>query len=102
MTKPRRPRRSFTREFKTEAVRMVTEMGLSQAQVARDLDLDAKMLRRWRRELEREGEGAFPGEGRLKPEEEKVRRLQRDVERLRMERDILKKALGIFSQDPRQ
>ena len=100
MTKQRRPRRSFTREFKLEAVRLVTEKGLSQAQVARDLDLDVKMLRRWRREFEAEGDHAFPGQGRLRPDEEQLRQLQRDVERLRMERDILKKALGIFSQGP--
>lgn len=100
MSQQRRDRRKFTREFKIEAVRMVTEQGMSQSQVARDLDLDRKMLGRWRRELEQEPAEAFPGEGRLKPEAEQIRQLEREVERLRMERDILKKAVAIFSQGP--
>ncbi len=93
----RRDRRSFTSEFKREAVHLVTQEGHSLSAVARDLDLDPKMLRRWRQEVEKEGAGAFPGKGHQSPEEEEVRRLRREVERLRMEREILKKALVIFS-----
>lgn len=93
----RRDRRSFTSEFKREAVHLVTQEGHSLSAVARDLDLDPKMLRRWRQEVEQEGAGAFPGKGHQSPEEEEVRRLRREVERLRMEREILKKALVIFS-----
>jgi len=92
-----RTRRSFSREFKVEAVRMVTSGGHRLAQVARDLELDPKLIRRWREELKQEGVQAFPGKGHLKPEEEELRRLQRDNERLRQEREILKKALAIFS-----
>jgi transposase len=93
-----RTRRTFTREFKVEAVRMVTEGGHRLAQVARDLELDAKLLRRWREALaQEEAAKAFPGKGHQKPEEEELRRLRRDNERLRQEREILKKALAIFS-----
>lgn len=92
-----KPRRSFPREFKEEAVRMVTEGGHSLSQVARDLELDPKMLRRWRHELQEEGEQAFPGKGHQKPEEEELRRLRRENARLEEEREILKKALAIFS-----
>lgn len=93
-----RARRKFTREFKVEAVRMVTEGGHSLSSVARDLDLDPKLLRRWRTEFEQSGEAnAFPGKGHLKQEDEQVRRLLRENERLREEREILKKALAIFS-----
>jgi transposase len=99
--KQERTRRTFTREFKVEAVRMVTQKGHRLSQVARDLDLDPKLLRRWREALEEEGTEAFPGKGHLKPEEEEVRRLRREVDRLREEREILKKALAIFS-GPRQ
>jgi transposase len=90
-------RRRFSREFKLEAVRLVTAEGHSVTQVARDLDIRPDMLRRWRKQIEADGAGAFPGIGRMKPEEEKVRRLGRDLKRVRQERDILKKALAIFS-----
>ena len=92
-----RVRRTFTREFKVEAVRMVTQGGHRLSQVARDLELDPKLLRRWRDALQQEGAEAFPGKGHLKPEEEELRRLHREIDRLREEREILKKALAIFS-----
>ena len=97
MTK-KRPRRTFSREFKIEAVKMVTEQGYSLNQVGRDLDIDPKMLRRWRHELSTEEAEAFPGKGMLSPEQEQMRAMQRKIERLEMERDILKKAVAIFSE----
>ncbi len=96
-----RTRRTFPREFKEEAVRMVTEGGHRLSQVARDLELDPKLIRRWREELKQEGAQAFPGKGHQKPEDEELRRLHREIARLQEERDILKKALAIFS-GPRQ
>jgi transposase len=90
-------RRRFKREFKLEAVRMVVEGGHRVTEVARDLDLRPDMLRRWQREFEGDQRQAFPGQGHLKPDEEEMRRLRRDLERVREERDILKKALAIFS-----
>lgn len=92
-----RTRRTFPREFKEEAVRMVTEGGHRLSQVARDLDLDPKLIRRWREELKQERAQAFPGKGHQKPEEEELRRLRRENARLQEEREILKKALAIFS-----
>jgi transposase len=94
----RRSRRSFSEEFKREAVRLILEEGQSLSAIARDLELDPKMLRRWRREVEQEGEAAFPGHGRQRGEAEEIRWLRREVERLKMEREILKKALTIFSE----
>ncbi len=90
-------RRKFSREFKLEAVRMVTEGGHSPAQVARDLDIRPDMLRRWRRQFEEDPEQAFPGLGQRKAREEELWQLRRKLERVTMERDILKKALGIVS-----
>ena len=90
-------RRKFSREFKLEAVRMVTEGGHSAQQVSRDLDIRPEMLRRWRRQLEADPDQAFPGVGQRKSREEEMWRLRRDLERVTMERDILKKALGIVS-----
>lgn len=93
----KRNRRTFTAEFKREAVRMVTEAGHGLSAVARDLELDPKMLRRWRQEEQEGAAGAFPGKGHQSPDQEEVRQLRREIERLRMEREILKKALAIFS-----
>ena len=90
-------RRKFSREFKLEAVRMVTEGGHSPVQVARDLDIRPDMLRRWRRQFEEDPEQSFPGVGQRKTREEEMWQLRRDLERVTMERDILKKALGIVS-----
>ena len=91
-------RRRFTREFKVEAVRLVADGGISVVQAAKDLDIRPDMLRRWRKQLEKEPEEAFPGQGRLKLRDEKMRQLQREVSRLRQEREILKKAVAIFSE----
>jgi transposase len=86
-------RRKFSREFKLEAVRMVTEGGYSAQQVARDLEIRPEMLRRWRRQFEEDPEQSFPGVGQRKVREEEMWRLRRDLERVTMERDILKNPL---------
>ena len=91
-------RRKFSREFKIEAIRLITEKGYSLAQVGRDLDLRPDMLRRWKKQLADDPGPAFPGEGRLRAEDEEVCRLRRDNKRLREERDILKKAVAIVSE----
>jgi transposase len=90
-------RRRFSREYKIEAVRMITEGGHSLAQVSRDLDVRPGMLRRWRKALVAEGAGAFPGSGKLPPADAELRGLRRELARVREERDILKKAVAIFS-----
>ena len=95
----RTERKQYSAEFKREAVRLVTEKGLSVAQAARDLGLNENLLGRWKKQLEANGERAFPGQGQ--PQDEELARLRREVEVLRQERDILKKAVGIFSQAPR-
>jgi transposase len=95
-------RRQFTREFKLEAVRLVTEEKRPASEVARHLGIRADMLRCWRRQLEgRAGlpaAEAFPGHGRAPSADEEVRRLRREVERLRQERDFLKKAAAYFAK----
>lgn len=97
----KRQRRKFSPEFKREAVRMVTQDGHSLSQVARDLDVRADMLRRWKKQLEENGQDAFPGNGRLPGEAQRIRELERENQRLRTEREILKKALTIFSAPQR-
>jgi len=94
-----RKRRRFDREFKRQAVRLASEEGQTLSQVARDLDVRPDMLRRWKKVFEAEGERAFPGEGRARDEE--LARLRRDLRRVTGERDILKKAVAIFSEPRR-
>ena len=64
----------------------------------RRLGLSQGIIPRWKRQLHREGQDAFPGKGHLSAIDEQVRHLDRENERLRRERDILKKALAIFSE----
>jgi transposase len=85
-------RRTFTPEFKAQAVKLVTEGGKSLAEVARDLDLGESMLRSWKADLAHHGDRAFPGKGNPPALEEELRRLRAENKRLTMERDILKKA----------
>jgi transposase len=94
-----RQRRTFTREFKAEAVRRVTEQGRSLAEVARDLDLSESMPRSWKQALADDGERAFPGKGNLPAVDEELRRLRAENQRLRAEREIVKKATAFFARE---
>ena len=96
-----RERRTFSREFKIEAVRLVRDQWLSITQVSRDLGVSYSVLRRWVEQFTSEPDQAFPGKGRVRPDEEELRRLQRENTVLREERAILKKALAIFSKEPK-
>jgi transposase len=90
-------RRTSTAEFTREAVRLVTDHGYAVAEAARNLGLNAHMLRRWKCEVEQTKPGAFPGHGRVSRDHEELQRLRDENKRLRMERDMLKKALGFFA-----
>ena len=92
-------RRKFSREFKLEAVKLVRERGVAVAQAARDLDLHENVLRKWVREAEADPQPAFPGNGQMKPEQQEIERLRRELARMRAERDILKKAAAYFARD---
>jgi transposase len=94
-----RKRRSYTREFKIEAVKLVTEQGYSVAEAARSLGLHETLLRSWKQALQDEGDQAFPGKGNLSPFEEEIHRLRAENKRLLMERDILKKATAFFARE---
>ena len=88
---PRGTRRTFSREFKLEAVNLVRARGVSVAQASRDLGIHANVLRKWVRDATLDPVQAFPGHGQMKPEQAEIARLKKEVARLRMERDILKK-----------
>jgi transposase len=90
-------RRTYTREFKLEAIHLWQASGKSAAHIEHELGIGGDCLSRWKRKLAEEGESAFPGHGRLAPDQERIRQLERENEILRQERDILKKAVAIFS-----
>ena len=92
-------RRRFDRAFKLEAVNLVRERGVSAAQAARDLDVHENVLRKWVKEFAADPQHAFPGQGQLKPEQQEIERLRREVNKLRAERDILKKAAAFFAKE---
>jgi transposase len=91
-------RRSYDKEFKLSAVKMITEGGMSLIQVSRDLGVNENSLHKWKRDYLSDQQNAFPGKGHLKPEQEELRKKDREIARLTMERDILKKALGYFAK----
>jgi len=93
--------RYFSDEFKRDAVELVTEKGLPVRKVARDLDSHPNLLHQWRRKYLDHGKDAFVGKGNLRPEDAELRRLQRELEEVKEERDILKKALAVFSRRSR-
>jgi len=98
-------RRQFTAEFKAEAVRLATAGGKSVPVVARELGVRADTLRTWVTQTEgRAGltaEEVFPGHGKRTPQDEEIRRLRREVEVLKQERDFLKKAAAYFAKGPK-
>jgi transposase len=91
-------RRVFDEEFKKGAIRLVKEEGRRISEVARDLGIGQSLLHKWIRQQKRDGESAFPGKGHLKPEEEQLRKLEKELRDVKEERDILKKAIAIFSK----
>ncbi len=91
-------KRVFTSEFKREALNLLETSGKPLAQVARDLGVSDNTLHGWKQQMREHGQESFPGSGHQTPQEEEMRRLRRENEILRQERDILKKALAIFSK----
>ena len=93
-------RQTYTPEFKQEAVRLMTEQRYGVAETARNLGINTNMLRRWKQEYSENPQTAFPGNGRLTPDQEELRRLRDENKRLKMEREILKKAMRFFVNEP--
>jgi len=94
----KKTRNRYSREFKLEAIALSNQPGMTVAQVERDLGLPQGRLYQWRHRHGNNGSGAFPGKGNLTPEAARIRELERELAMAQQERDILKKALAIFSQ----
>ena len=93
--------RFFTREFKINAVQLVTEKKMSVRKVADELDIHPNLLSNWKGKYLKKGEKAFGGRGRISPEKKELKKLRKELENIKEERDILKKALDVFSTPKR-
>ncbi len=89
-------RKHYSKQFKIDAVKLVTEQGYKVSEAARNLGLHHSSLRRWKKQLETDGNQAFPGKGHMTSEKEELYRLRKENKRLQMEREILKKATAFF------
>ncbi|RME58537.1 hypothetical protein D6779_06275 [Candidatus Parcubacteria bacterium] len=89
-------RKKYSKEFKENAVRLMMESELSPTEIARDLGIHRSILHRWRKELI--SPGANP---QAQGKDKELLRLEKEIAELKLEREILKKALGIFSKHPK-
>jgi transposase len=92
-------RKQFSKQFKIDAVKLVTEQGYKVSEAARNLGIHHSSLRRWKKQFETNSNQAFPGKGNMRPEKEELDRLRKEVKKLRMEREILKKAAAFFANE---
>ena len=92
-------RKSYSKQFKIDAVKLVTEDGYKISEAARNLGVHPVLLGRWKQQIEVEGTEAFPGKGHMTPEIEELYRLRKENKRLRMEREILKRATAFFAKE---
>ena len=100
--KEKQPRRIYPKEFKVEAVELFLNSGKTGQEIAHNLGIPREVLYRWKRVYVQNKDHSFPGAGHLKsPREEEIRKLQRELKDVKEERDILKKAMAIFSRNPR-
>jgi len=96
-----RTNRIHTAEFKQEVVRLVVEQGRKVPAVAQELGISPKNIYHWLKQYKEHGKDAFPGKGHLMPHDEEIRKLKKELADVAMERDILKKAVAIFSKQPK-
>lgn len=94
-------RKNYSREFKLDAVSLVLEQGYTRAEAGRSLEINPNMLTRWIKEHASDDGQAFRGNGKLSPEQAEIRRLKEENRRLKMEKDILKKATVFFAKETR-
>jgi transposase len=90
--------KTYSKEFKIETVRLAETSGKPITEIARDLGVSDSTIHNWRKQFSEHGEQAFPGSGHQTAQEEELRRLKRELEVVKQERDILKKAILIFSR----
>jgi len=94
-------RKQYSKEYKLDAVSLVLDQGYSVAEAAMSLEINRSVLQRWVREFQSDDGQAFRGNGKLTPEQAEIRRLKEENRRLKMEKDILKKATVFFAKETR-
>jgi transposase len=92
-------RKIYSKQFKIDAVKLVTEGGYKISEASRNLEINPNVLRRWKDQLKDDSDQAFPGKGHMTSEKEELHRLREENKRLRMEREILKKAAAFFAKE---
>jgi len=92
-------RKTYSPEFKREAVALSNQPGVTKAQIGRELGINANMITRWQRELNQNGSKAFLGKGASRDEE--MAALKRELNRVKKERDFLREAATFFAKDPK-
>jgi|APSaa5957512622_1039677.scaffolds.fasta_scaffold69293_1 transposase len=92
-------RKKYSKQFKIDAVQLVTEQGYNASEAARSLGINAGVLRRWKKQLLSGDEHNFPGNGKMSPEKEELIKLRKEVKQLKMEKEILKKATAFFAKE---
>lgn len=92
----KRERRRYVEEFRLNAISLVEDQGYTNAQAARELGINQNLLRTWRKKY---GKSAAESSGLSESERDELDRLRKDVSRLRMDRDILKKATAFFANE---
>lgn len=95
----KKQRKTHSREFKQEAVALVVEHGYSFAAAGRSLGVGSALIGRWKRQLEDDASAAFPGKGKRTAEQQRIHELETENRRLRMEKEILKKATAFFVKE---
>ena len=95
-------RRTFSLDYKLEAIKLVRDRGVSVAQASRDLGVHENVLRKWVKDWEADKKDALPGHGQIKTEQQELERLRREVAKLKAERDILKKSHGLLREQRRR
>ncbi len=95
----KKQRRTHNREFKKEAVVLVVEHGYSYAEAGRSLGVHGALISRWRRQLAEDAAEAFPGKDKRSAEQQRIHELEKENRRLRMEKEILKKATAFFVKE---
>ena len=91
-------KKQYTKAFKEEAVKLIREQNYTQAEVSRNLGICSSNIRRWRSEIEN-GVSNGSAQEKIKPRDEEVLQLRKQIKRLEMERDILKKATAFFASE---